>query len=87
MYSLRILQPAAKELEKIDRLTAERIADRIQWLSENLDSTKLYPLKGELKGLYKIREGSYRIIFEILKNERIIIIHSVGHRREIYKRR
>ena len=87
MYSLRILQPAAKELEKIDRSTAERIADRIQWLSENLDSTKLYPLKGELKGLYKIREGSYRIIFEILKNERTIIIHSVGHRREVYKRR
>jgi mRNA interferase RelE/StbE len=87
VYSLRILQPAAKELEKIDRSTAERIADRIQWLSENLDSTKLYPLKGELKGLYKIREGSYRIIFEILKNERTIIIHSVGHRREIYKRR
>ena len=87
MYSLRILQPAAKELEKIDQSMAERIADRIQWLSENLDSTKLYPLKGELKGLYKIREGSYRIIFEILKSERTIIIHSVGHRREIYKRR
>jgi mRNA interferase RelE/StbE len=87
VYSLRILQPAAKELEKIDRSTAERIADRIQWLSENLELTKLYPLKGELKGLYKIREGSYRIIFEILKNERTIIIHSVGHRREIYKRR
>jgi mRNA interferase RelE/StbE len=86
VYSLRILQPAAKELEKIDQSTAEHIADRIQWLSENLDSTKLYPLKGELKGLYKIREGSYRIIFEILKNERTIIIHSVGHRREIYKR-
>ena len=87
MYSLRILQSAAKELEKIDRSMAERIADRIQWLSENLDSTKLYPLKGELKGLYKIREGSFRVIFEILKSERTIIIHSVGHRREIYKRR
>jgi len=87
VYSLRILQPAAKELEKIDRSMAERIADRIQWLSENLDSTKLYPLKGELKGLYKIREGSFRVIFEILKSERTIIIHSVGHRREIYKRR
>ena len=87
MYSLRILQSAAKELEKIDRSMAERIADRIQWLSENLDSTKLYPLKGELKDLYKIREGSFRIIFEIVKSERTIIIHSVGHRRELYKRR
>ena len=87
MYSIRLLKPASKELEKIDRSAGKRIADRIQWLSENLDSTKFYPLKGELKGLYRIREGSYRIIFEILKTERVIIIHSVGHRREIYRQR
>ena len=87
MYSIRILNPAFKKLEKLDRSTGKRIADRIQWLSENLDSTKLYTLKGELRGLYKIREGSYRIIFEILKTERVVIIHSVGHRREIYRQR
>jgi mRNA interferase RelE/StbE len=87
VYTVRILKPASKELEKLDRSVATRIADRIQWLSENLDSTKLFPLKGELRGLYKIREGSYRIIFEILSNERTIIIHAIGHRRDVYKRR
>jgi len=87
LYSLRILKPASKELEKLDRFTAKHIAARIHWLSENLDSTKLFPLKGELKGLYRIREGSYRIIFEILKNEQTIIIHAIGHRRDLYKSR
>ncbi|MBI3579089.1 MAG: type II toxin-antitoxin system RelE/ParE family toxin [Ignavibacteriales bacterium] len=87
MYSIRILRPAAKQLEKLDRLTAQRVADRIQWLSENLDSIKVFPLKGDLKGLYKIREGSYRIVFEILKNEQTIIIHAVAHRRDIYRKR
>ena len=87
MYSIRILKPATKELAKLDHTTASRIVDRIQWLSTNLDSIKLFPLKGELSGLYKIREGSYRIIFEIMKNEQTIIIHSIGHRREIYKQR
>jgi len=87
VYSVRILKLATKELEKVDRSTAERIADRIQWLSENLESTKLYPLKGDLRGLYKIREGAYRIIFEILRDERVIIIHGIGHRSDIYKRR
>jgi mRNA interferase RelE/StbE len=85
VYSIRILKPASKELEKLDHATAKRVADRIQWLSENLDSTKLFALKGELKGFYKIREGTYRIIFEIVKSEQLIIIHAIGHRREIYR--
>lgn len=79
--------PAVKDLEKLDTAIAEGIADRISWLAENLDSTRLHPLTGELSGLYKLRDGSYRIIFEILRSEQTIIVHAVGHRREIYKKR
>jgi mRNA interferase RelE/StbE len=87
MYSVRLLKNASKEFEKLDRTVAIHIVERLEWLSSNLDSTKLFPLKGELSGLYKLREGSHRIIFEILKSEKIIIVHAIGHRREIYKRR
>jgi len=87
LYSVRLLKTASKELEKLDRTTAKRVIDRLEWLSLNLDSTKLFPLKGELSGLFKLREGSHRVIFEILKSEKIIIVHAIGHRREIYKRR
>jgi hypothetical protein len=41
--------------------------------------SKTLPLKRDLKGLYKIREGSYRIIFEVLENDQTIITHSIGH--------
>ena len=87
MYSVRLLKTATKELEKLERVTAKRVVERLEWLSSNLDSTKLFPLKGELSGLYKLREGSHRIIFEILKSENTIIVHAIGHRREIYKQR
>ncbi|MBI1807158.1 MAG: type II toxin-antitoxin system RelE/ParE family toxin [Ignavibacteria bacterium] len=87
MYSVRLLKTATKELEKLDRTIAKRIIDRLEWLSLNVDSTKLFPLKGELSGLYKLREGSHRIIFEILRSEKTIIVHAIGPRREIYKRR
>jgi len=43
------------------------------------------PLKGRLRGLYKLREGDYRIVYEILRRERVIIVHLIGHRREIYE--
>jgi mRNA interferase RelE/StbE len=85
IYSIRLLKSASKELGKLDKQTARRIVKRLHWLSLNVHSAKVFPLKGSLTGLYKLREGSYRIIYEILENEMTIVIHSIGHRKDIYK--
>jgi mRNA interferase RelE/StbE len=85
LYSVRILKPASRELQKLDPSIAKRIVARIHWLSNNVEGAKLYPLKGGLRGLFKVREVSYRIILEVLRSDRVIVIHSVGHRRDIYK--
>ena len=84
-YTIRILKPAGRDLEKLDKPVGKRIVKRIYWLSGNLDSIKPAPLKGELSGLFKLREGDYRIIYQILPKEKVIIIHAIGHRSEIYK--
>jgi len=42
-------------------------------------------LKAELSGLSKLREGDYRIIYQIIPEEEVILIHFIGHRRDIYK--
>jgi mRNA-degrading endonuclease RelE of RelBE toxin-antitoxin system len=41
------------------------------------------PLHGDLAGLFKLREGDYRIIYQPLQRERLIVIHEIGHRRDI----
>ena len=84
-YSIRILKSAIRELKKLDKSTARRIVTRIDWLSENFPSIKPIALKGELSGLFKIREGDYRIIYQILHKEKTLVIHSIGHRKEIYR--
>jgi mRNA interferase RelE/StbE len=84
-YSIRILKPAIRELERLDKNIATRIVERIDWLSENFPSIKPTALKGELSGLFKLREGDYRIIYQILHKERTLVIHAIGHRREIYR--
>jgi mRNA interferase RelE/StbE len=85
MYSVKLLKAAARDLEKLDKPTAIRVVRRLRWLAENLDSINPEPLKGELRGLYKFRQGDYRIVYELLRSEQTIVVHLIGHRREVYK--
>lgn len=87
MYCIRILQKATRELERLDKPIARRIAERITWLAANLDDIRPEPFKGDLAGLYKLRIGDHRVVYEILYDEKMIVIHQVGHRSEIYRRR
>ena len=87
MYTVHILKAASRELAHLDTPVAKRIVARIHWLAENLDDAKPKALKGELASLYKLREGDYRIIYEIIRKENVILVHSIGHRREVYQRR
>jgi mRNA interferase RelE/StbE len=84
-YAVRILKPASREIKRLDKSIAKRIVERINWLSENFPSIKHTALKGELSGLFKLREGDYRIIYQVLHKEHTIVIHVIGHRREIYR--
>jgi len=74
---------ALKDLEKIDKPIVERILRKLDWYARNFDTTLPEPLSGDFKGTYKFRIGDWRVVY-VLENE-TLIIHFVGHRREIYK--
>lgn len=42
------------------------------------------PLRKKLKGLYRLRVGDYRIIYEIERDKKLITIFGVRHRKKIY---
>lgn len=85
-YEPRLLDSAVKALKRLDKTVVRRIMNRIRWVSENFISLEHLPLTGNLAGFYKIRIGNYRVIYEILEDERIIMIHMIGHRKDIYKK-
>ncbi len=85
MYQVRFVKDAVRDLEKLDKATAHRITRKINWLAENAEIIQPKGLRSYLAGLAKIREGDYRIIYEIIHFEETIVIHFVGHRREVYK--
>jgi len=86
VYRVDFLQEALDELERLDRSVAQRLLKKLRWLAENFESAKAETLTGKLSGLFKLRLGDYRIVYEPDREHKAIIVHMVGHRREIYKR-
>ena len=83
-YSLLIRKSAAKELEAVPKKDRRRIITRIRDLADDPRPFGSEKLTGEDK--YRIRQGSFRVLYEILDADRIVRIVRVAHRRDVYRR-
>lgn len=85
MYKIKIDSKAKKQLARIDPRYQKALKYSIDTLAENpLAGKKLDPPLDQLRSL---RVGIYRILYEIFKEELLILIVSVAHRKEIYRRK
>jgi mRNA interferase RelE/StbE len=83
-YSVEYEPEAIADLENLSQVVQERIVNKVNWLAENFDQITSEPLTGNFAGFYKLRVGDYRVIYDFNRDEKIIIIDQIGHRREIY---
>lgn len=63
MYRVRLVDTAVRDLSALDKPTAKRIVDRLQWFVENFDRLPHHALKGEFSDFYRLRVGEYRILY------------------------
>ena len=83
MYKIIFDNSAANFFRKLDKVESGRIGKKIDSLKEN---PKIgIPLTGNLAGLWKLRIGDYRAIYQIKNEELIILILRLGHRKNIYE--
>ena len=82
-YSVRIKDSAAKELAAINQQTRRRLVHAIDDLAAAPMAGQ--PLKGTLRGLRRLRVGDYRIVYELLDDELVVLVVRVAHRREAYR--
>jgi len=82
MFKILFSDEALYQLKKLDNKDAMRIIEKITGASKN-------PLRyfKRLSGReeYKLRVGDYRVIANIMHNEKTLFIRSLGHRKNIYK--
>lgn len=86
MFKLRFLGRAVDDLRRIDRPQQKIIKEKLLILAENPEALKnnIKRLSGTDMDLFRLRVGSYRVIFKKDKEELVIIVVRIGHRKEVY---
>ena len=83
-YNVTIAKSAAKEIERVPLKDRRRIVARIRALAEDPRPPGHEQLTGEEK--YRVRQGNYRILYEIVDADLIVSVVRVGNRRDVYRR-
>ncbi len=82
-YSLRIKRSAEKDMDRLPVAIFDRVAETILQLESEPRPHGSRKLRGTEE--YRVRVGSYRILYTIDDDTRTIEIIAVGHRRDIYR--
>ncbi|HUC39094.1 MAG TPA: type II toxin-antitoxin system RelE/ParE family toxin [Candidatus Acidoferrum sp.] len=83
-YKIVLSENATLELEKFDKVVANRIVRKLKSISGN-PQRAFVSLAGSKE--LKLRVGDYRVIAIMLHEEETILITAIGHRKNVYKRR
>ena len=83
-YKIELRPAAARALRKLDPQVARRIRAAIALLAEDPRPPASRPLRG--RPAWRVRVGDYRIIYTIEDDVLLIVVVTLGHRRDIYDR-
>ena len=83
-YSVEYEPEAVADLERLTQAARERVINKITWLAENFDQITPQALTADLSGFFKLRVGDYRVIYEFSRDDEVISIDRIRHRREVY---
>ena len=83
-YKVSIKRSAVKEIEAIpQKKERQRILSRIGQLADDPRPPASKKLSGHDK--YRIRQGSYRIVYSIEDNELVVVVVKVGRSKDVYR--
>ncbi len=84
-YTVRLRPAARRQLKRLDVEAQRRVAARIDELAEDPRPADARPLSG-VAGVMRIREGDYRVLYEVADAVLEVLVIRVGHRRDVYRR-
>jgi mRNA interferase RelE/StbE len=83
-YRVEIAPAARRRIKKLNKTAQERIISTIDALGEDPRSAGMKKLSGA-NDLYRVREGDYRIIYQVRDAILLVLVVKVGHRKDVYR--
>ncbi|WP_281786517.1 type II toxin-antitoxin system RelE/ParE family toxin [Aurantimicrobium sp. INA4] len=83
-YRIELRPAAVRALEKIDHQDRNRIRGAIALLAENPRPPGARALQG--RPGFRVRVGDYRILYIIDDDVLLVVVVTLGHRRNVYQR-
>ncbi len=81
-YRIFLSPKANNFLRKLDKKDKERVEKKLKDLRDNPELGK--PLTANLAGLWDLRMGDYRALYQIKHNELLILVLKIGRRKNVY---
>ncbi|TFC17392.1 type II toxin-antitoxin system RelE/ParE family toxin [Cryobacterium algoritolerans] len=82
-YRIEVRPAAVKALRRIDPQDRGRVQGAIALLGEDPRPPGARALHG--RNGYRVRVGNYRIIYTIRNDILVVVVVTVGHRRDVYE--
>lgn len=83
MYKIELRRRAQRALDRLSETDFQAVVKAMKDLAQTPRPRGIEKVK--VTGLWRIRQGDYRIIYAIDDNQQLVTIVRIGHRREIYR--
>lgn len=83
-YSVFIAPAAERQLKKLPNKVKAQIVPILKALTDDPRPSGSAKLKGA-EDLWKIRKGTYRVIYQIQDKQLTILVVNIAHRKDVYK--
>lgn len=84
-YRVSLTPGAQRALRRLDRPVLRRILDALDALALDPRPHGAKALQGG-EGLLRIRVGDYRIVYAVQDDQLLVLVATLGHRREVYRK-
>lgn len=83
MYRITFTPSSKKALLKLPRIVQKRIISSLKRIRIRPEA---HVIRLVDEKAYKLRVGDYRVILDLIKNDLIVLVLKLGHRKNIYKK-